>query len=119
MNVRIEQFYPKITSDEAWEQFFEFRENQHREIHPDDPLPSRRLVKKFLMDPHPDYQLDRWMIRGQTDAMPDKLVGLAHLETTNESSPEYETNKHIVYGSISIDKPYRRQGIGGQIFYFS
>jgi RimJ/RimL family protein N-acetyltransferase len=110
--MKIQLFVPQSASEKDWDNFFTHRESINKEIHPNDPPPSRENVIKFILDPHPHYETLYWVAISKSDKT---IIGLADMDYINQNSPDYETNKNIANVNISVNKTYRRQGIGSSL----
>ena len=103
----IERFDPLIACDEFCEAYFEFYAKLFKEINPDDQLPSRKLFKKYLRDPHPHHVHNRWLVFPKGNG--EEIIGCGHIAYETEDSPSYENNSHIMHGGVSVSKDYRQQ----------
>ncbi|MHA2249500.1 MAG: GNAT family N-acetyltransferase [Candidatus Kariarchaeaceae archaeon] len=111
MAYKIEETDFSTLSEEQWISYFEHYERMHLEDFPDYPLPSKDLRKQKIIDDHPNFDIYRWLIY-----LGLKVIGYGFMDVTNPSSPNYETNKHLAEVYISIDKEYRRRGIGTKMY---
>jgi GNAT superfamily N-acetyltransferase len=109
MQFSIQTFDPESTPQELWEKYFDLYEDIRREIYPDDPIPSRNMIKKSLLLPDPNLHHYRWVT---FDNKSKKLIGYAMLNFHRKSSPEYEANKVQAFSDIIVQREYRRKGIG-------
>lgn len=108
MEFKIEEFKPKEVPDEFWEGYFEFTETNFRFHNPDDPLPNREAVIQRLKLDQPHYLSTRYLVKTPDD----KIIGWGGFGATLDTSPEYETNKHLCNINIAILPDYWRQGLG-------
>jgi GNAT superfamily N-acetyltransferase len=111
---RIEQLNVKTANDTLLDKFFHHHETIFMEANPDDPLFSRSRVEKQILDSDPYYEYFRWMVL--LDNETDDYIGYGILTITTEQSPEYESNQHIAWINISVNKDYRRKGIATSVF---
>ena len=91
MKFRVEEFNPKEVPDEFWEGYFEFNEANFKEMNPDDPLPNREGVIQRQKTDYPDYYVKRLL----AITPEEKIIGWAAFGTSEETSSNYEENKHI------------------------
>jgi len=108
MKFRIEEFNPKEVPNEFWEGYFEFTEANHKEMNPDDPLPSREGIIQRQKADFPDYHVKRYL----AITPEDKIIGWAGFGASEETASDYEENKHIANLNIVVLEEYRRKGIG-------
>ncbi len=73
MNYRIEEFDPKLASDDFWNTYFLFTEKLSKEQNPDDPLPNRERVIKNQVTDFTDFHVTRWLAYTEDD----KIIGWA------------------------------------------
>ncbi|MHA2365235.1 MAG: GNAT family N-acetyltransferase [Candidatus Hodarchaeales archaeon] len=109
MNFRIENFYPDNSSEELWKKYFGYIEELFKEENPKDQLPSREITKTSILDPYPYSEIRRYLIFINDT---EDIIGSGRFQWLKENSPEFETNKHILDGYLSIKKDFRRQGLG-------
>lgn len=112
----LKKLEPSIITETEWKNYFNHVERIFREFSSDplDKSPSREVQKSFILEPHPHYagSIFRWLLILPKD---NEIFGYAQLWFPNEKSPDYEAYKDIIYCHISIDKKYRRRGIGSNI----
>lgn len=111
--ISIKLFDPQTVSDELWERFFTLYEKHEKELFPNDPAPSRKIIKKSIKNPDPNYENYRWIIFLDDDEY--NIIGLGKAFFNTEKAPAYQANKHVAFGYISIDKEYRGRGIGTEL----
>ena len=104
MQYKIQIFNPESASEELWQKFFDFNEIIRREIFPDDPLPSRDVIKKSILLPDPNLHYYRWAVFNNKS---NKIIGYAMLNFHRKSSPEYEVNKIQAFSDIIVREEYR------------
>ncbi|MHC4931074.1 MAG: GNAT family N-acetyltransferase [Planctomycetota bacterium] len=109
LELNIEEYDPTHLSEPQWESFFELHEQRFRENFPDDPLPAREPKRKYMTSPHPHWEIAWWRAFSPAE---DRFVGLGGAWFESERSPSQETNRHIGYVDIYIDRRFRRRGIG-------
>ncbi|MFX1284300.1 MAG: GNAT family N-acetyltransferase [Promethearchaeota archaeon] len=109
----INTFDPQTASDDVWEKFFEAYKKYQEEMYPGDPLPSNDRLKKEMKNPGPDPKDFRWLVFSEETNM--NVIGYGRVTIYNESSPAYQSNKHVASGMLFIDKEYRRLGIGTEL----
>ncbi len=109
MNFRIEPFDPKTTSNEIWDRHYTLYQRFFYELFPDEPVPSKKRMIKEISEPHSDYNHIRWIAYSEEK---DSCIGWLSLYISKETSPAYDTNKHVLDIHIYVDEDHRRQGIG-------
>ncbi|UCG03214.1 MAG: GNAT family N-acetyltransferase [Candidatus Heimdallarchaeota archaeon] len=102
-------FDPDSTSDELWEKYYLFYLRIFKEMFPDDPPPSKECLKKEMENPHPDNKDYRWIL---SEEKSNNIIGYGRVTVYNKSSPAYQANKHIAFGTLFVDKSHRRLGFG-------
>jgi GNAT superfamily N-acetyltransferase len=111
MTYRIEETdFDKLSDDEidsCMDHFY----RMHREDFPSYPPPNKELRIKFLTKKSPYRTYRRWSVFDDDR----NCIGFAFLINTTSKDPSYESNKHIGNIDISIDKQYRRYGLGTKI----
>jgi GNAT superfamily N-acetyltransferase len=107
------KFDPLKASDERIEQFFDISEEYYIEMDPDEPLEPRELRKKFLLDPHPNYGFNAWLVYPKEEKK--RVIAYGVFSFHLEEDPNYEENKHIGYTVIYVSKDYRRRKLGSKI----
>ncbi|MCG3225658.1 MAG: GNAT family N-acetyltransferase [Candidatus Heimdallarchaeota archaeon] len=108
MEYKIVEFKPKEAPDEFWERYFEFTETNQKEMNPDDPLPDREGTIQRQKADFVDFYVKRLL----AITPDDKIVGWAGFGFSEETSSDYEENKHIAQMNIVVLKDYRHKGIG-------
>jgi RimJ/RimL family protein N-acetyltransferase len=109
---KIVEFDGSTANDELIEMFIDFNIITMHEIDPDDPGPTRDVLKKFIRDKHPHYHKYSWII---IDKNNNQIIAVADLSYVSDKHPAYDKNKHIANISISILAEYRRKGIGTKL----
>lgn len=112
MNYTFKIFNPKTASDKLWDDYYSHHTNIEKEIFPDDPVQSKEMFIKSISNPDPYFQIYRWLVRESSNNI---VIGDAHLDFYNTSSPSYEANKNISFAEVSVHKNYRRKGIGSEL----
>ena len=107
MKYEIKTFNPKETSDNLWNNYYQYQETIFREENPKDVLPDRALDKSFMLNFSPTYDIYRWLIFSEDST----VIGKGTLWFQNEKSPDYEGVKNKTYLYISIAKDFRRKGL--------
>ncbi len=111
MKFRIKEFKPREVPDEFWEGYFEFIESNHREMNPDDPLPSREGIIQRQKADYPDYTVKRWLAYTPEN----KIIGWVGFGASKETASDHEENKHIAQINVRVLKNYRRKGLGTEL----
>lgn len=103
----MEEFEPESASEEEWRAYHEFRHRRHLEESPDDPEIPDDVVERRLKRRDPYTASHRWLVfRG------GHVVAELFASTLTPLSPEYETNRHILFADGWVLDEARRQGIG-------
>lgn len=106
--IQINEFLPTEFSKEDWLQYHSYAESIFREFNPRDPLPDREEQEKLLLEPDPTFTIIRLMA---IDNKSKKIVSVGRVSFENDSSIDYETNKHVAFVYISVLASHRKQGI--------
>ena len=61
-DLRIEQYDPAAMAEPLWTSFIELNEQRFRESFPDDPLPARELKRRYMVTPHPNWEILWWRV---------------------------------------------------------
>ena len=112
MQFTIQLFDPKTASQELWNGYFDHYENIFQEVFPDDPMPSRDVIKKSILLPDPNREYHRWIVFSGID---NTVIGYGKLVFHKKTSPEYEANKFIAEADLSVRKKDRQHGIGTEL----
>ncbi len=115
MKHKFEIFSPKDASDVLWDKYYSHHIAIHQEIFPDDPLPSKEMIVKSILNTDPNYDVYRWIVLNSDN---NTIIGSGKLEFHNTSSPAYEANKTNTFTELSVRKEYRRKGIGSGLVKF-
>jgi mycothiol synthase len=90
-----------------WARYHEYRRLRHAETRPDDPVKPDDLAEIDLTREEP------FDIRYRYEVARDGLMLSWFVASTiKPGSPEYESNKHIMWADASVRKDRRRMGIG-------
>ena len=92
---------------EFWKRFHEYRRVRHAETRPDDPLQPDDLVEIDMKRDDPFEIKYRYEIERD-----GAMLSWFTATTTKPGSPEYETNKHILWADASVHRDHRRRGLG-------
>jgi RimJ/RimL family protein N-acetyltransferase len=109
----IKQFQPEKTTDDIWEKYYQFDEEIFREKYPKDSLPDRELDKSFILDPHPHYDIYRWLVYSTDNNQ--SIIGKANLWSLNKKSPDYQNVKDKINIYISVKREFRRKKIATEL----
>ncbi len=104
----IEEFKPQEFNQDDWERYHSYAESIFREFNPRDPLPDREEQEKILLEPDPTFTTIRLKA---TDTAHQKIVSIGRVSFENDSSIDYESNKHAAFIYISVLASYRKHGI--------
>jgi mycothiol synthase len=100
-------FDPGSASPEQWSAYHDFRRRRHAEDPLADPFVPDDVVERRLKRPDPFMADHRWLAFRE-----QRVVAELSADTVTPISPEYETNKHLVYADAWVLGEARRQGIG-------
>jgi len=98
---------PKTAPQEFWKRYHAYRRLRLAETRPDDPVQPDHLVEMDMKRENPFEIKYRYEIA--RDAV--MLSSFAAM-TTKPGSPEYESNKHILWTDGSVHPDHRRRGLG-------
>jgi GNAT superfamily N-acetyltransferase len=97
----------KTAPQEFWKRYHAFRRVRHAETRPDDPVQPDDLVEMDMKREDPFELKYRYEI-----ARDGGMLSWFTATTTKPNSPEYESNKHILWADASVHPDHRRQGLG-------
>ena len=97
---------PARAASDFWSRYHVLRRLRHAEMDPDDPLEpdevaEARMKKRSPFDEPHYFEMSREGV----------MISLLYLENPTPTNPEYETNKHLVWGDIYVLPDHRRRGI--------
>lgn len=96
-----------VRADRAfWARYHELDRLRHLELWPDDPMTPDEIVEAELKKDNPFELHDRYEI--SRDGV---MLSTFHTETVSPASPEYETNKHLMWLDLYVRPDARRHGI--------
>jgi mycothiol synthase len=101
------RFDPARADGEEWRRYHELRHLKHAEMHPDDPLEPDDVVEGRMKRPDA-FDLRHWFVMSRGDV----VVSTFGCENTAPGNPEYETNKHLMWGDVYVRPEERRRRIG-------
>jgi GNAT superfamily N-acetyltransferase len=97
----------ETASRDFWARYHAYRRIRQAETRPDEPLKPDALVETGMKRNDPFNIVYRYeMVRD------GEMVGWFEASTSSPASPEYDTNKHILWAHASVHRDHRRQGIG-------
>ncbi len=111
MTFRVGKTDFKQLSDEVIDSFIEHYNLIHKEDLPTFPVPNKDLTMEFMTKQSPYRAYRRWLIHNDENI----CIGYAYLIHVTDKYPTYESDKHIGNIHISLNKQYRRQGIGTRV----
>jgi GNAT superfamily N-acetyltransferase len=100
-------FEPASASAEEWSAYHYFRRRRHAEEAPEDPRTPDDMVERRLRRGDPYAIEHRWLVFGD-----QQVIAELYASTISPLSPEYESNKHILFADGWVIEDARRQGIG-------
>jgi len=98
---------PRTAPREFWTRYHAYRRIRHAETRPDDPIKPDDIVEKTMMHEDPFEIRYRYEV-----ARDGRLLSWFTASTSRPGSPEYESNKHLLWVDASVHRDHRRQGIG-------
>ncbi len=99
---------PRTAPREFWTRYHAFRRLRHAETRPDDPITPDGIVEKALKHEDP------FEIRYRYEVVRERvLLSWFAARTSKPGSPEYETNKHILWADAAVHPDHRRRHLGG------
>jgi GNAT superfamily N-acetyltransferase len=101
------EFRPDEASPDEWRRYHAFRRRQQAEWRPDEPLMPDHVAEARLRLPDRRVFDMRWHLR-----VGDEVVSVLEAEATRPESPEYETNRHLLWAFAYVLAGHRRRGIG-------
>ncbi len=105
----IRQFNPLTASRRDWSRWHEYRHQRDAESRPDDPPYPDELAEKSVVASFEDPDHDRLTYvvdRGE------RVIAALSASWSTESSPAFETNKHLAHFWVYVLASERRRGIG-------
>src|SRR5712691_11650958 len=101
------ELVPGTASRGEWERYHAFRRRKQAERRPEDPLVPDDVTEVRLTRPDPFQETRRHLaVEG------GEVVGELEVEAVLPASPEYETNRHLLWAWAYVLEPHRRRGIG-------
>jgi len=100
-------FEPQGTSRELWAAFHAYRRERHAERAADEPLAFDEVVEENMKIESATWPSRRFYVEAK-----GRMVGFCALAGPKPDTPEYPSNRHLVYFSSGVIGPYRRRGIG-------
>ncbi|MCY3411239.1 MAG: GNAT family N-acetyltransferase [Candidatus Heimdallarchaeota archaeon] len=101
-------------SEAEWESIIALDQQVFRETYPvEDPIPGGEKIKKAKLT-----SIDTYDVRYFLATRDNTFLGYGRLNYTNQTSPNFKENKHIVQCNIRIYSEFRRHGIGKAILKY-
>ncbi len=101
------QFVPEHASRPEWQRHHAYRRTVQVERRPDEPLPPDDVVELMMKRPDPRQHHHRYQV---VDG--GEMVGELYAEGPRPDSPEYATNRHLLFAWVYVLKAARGRGIG-------
>jgi len=101
------EFVPERASPEDWRRYHAFRRRSHEEWRPEEPLEPDEVAQALLCMRSRFSWDHHWQV-----TLGSQVVSELGAETVRPESPEYETNRHLLWAWVWVLEPYRRRGIG-------
>jgi GNAT superfamily N-acetyltransferase len=102
----VEAFLPRRATARDWERYHRFRRRRHREHRPDEPVAPDDVAETALQRDDPMTVVSRHLVTAR-----DELIAELLTRRSRPGSPEYETNRHLLWASVHVLEPHRRRGI--------
>lgn len=115
MKYRIVEFDPSTAPEDLLERYFDFEDRMFRELETEDPLPLREHRCESIRDTNPQRQVLRWVVIGDIDGK-EEVIGKSEITFVTEADVGCEEHGHIAEISLGVDKRFRRQGLGTELF---
>ena len=106
----ISEFVPVSASAPEWARYHAYRRRWQSERRPDEPLSPDDVVEAMLARPDLREHHHRYQV-----VVGDEMVGELHLSAPRPESPEYDTNRHLVWAETYVLEEHRRRGIGRRL----
>jgi GNAT superfamily N-acetyltransferase len=90
-----------------WARYHAYRRLRHAETRPEDPITPDDIQQAELIRENPHELRFRYEI---SDG--NQMLSWFSAVATKPGTPEYDTNKHLLWANISVLQDHRRQGIG-------
>jgi GNAT superfamily N-acetyltransferase len=100
------EFVPEHASAGQWARHHAFRRIMQAEWRPEEPLPSDEVEEVRLKRANPQQIVHRYQV-----VEGDEMVAMLGVEGPRPGSPEYETNKHLLWAWGYVLRSHRRCGI--------
>jgi len=95
-----------LTRDE-WTLYHAYRRRRHSDMSPEDPLVPDDIEELLLSRPDSRWIHARWMLLEGGE-----VVSVLRTELTNPESPEYATNRHLMWAEAHVLDTHRGRGFG-------
>jgi mycothiol synthase len=96
------EFKPSELTEEDWKKYFDSRDRVYSQLAPDDPSPSHKRRRSYMLSPHPDYELSWW----RADSDSGEVVGMGRVWWARESAPNYEGEKETAYADLILEEEF-------------
>jgi GNAT superfamily N-acetyltransferase len=101
------EFVPPEASPEDWGRYHAFRRRQQAESRPEEPLTPDAAAERLMLRRNPRKEEHRWQVtRGE------EIVSVLEADAVRPESPEYETNRHLLWAAAYVLAGHRGHGIG-------
>ncbi len=100
-------FSPERARSEEWQRYHAFRRARQRESRPEEPVPPDHVVEAELQLPRRFEANLHFQV-----SVDGEMAGFLTASAVLPASPEYETNRHLLWAEGWVLEPYRRRGIG-------
>ena len=104
---RAAEFVPERASPQEWRRYHVFRRRSHEEWRPDEPVQPDDVAQALLCMPSTQTWEHRWQV-----TLDGEMVSELGAEAVRPESPEYETNRHLLWSWAWVLEPSRRRGLG-------
>lgn len=115
MNYKIIKFNPQKTSSDLINAYLEFYRKIMIEEYPDeDPKYRVVLQEENIYKDHVLYEYTRWLAIDESKGC--KVIGESSIEEPTLKHPAFDEQMQALWFWIRVDKEYRRNGIGTNLF---
>lgn len=103
----IRRVVPATASREEWARFHVYRRIRQREHRPDEPLAPDDVVEAMQSRENPvEFHFRYHLVQGA------EMVGELNVSAPRPESPEYPTNRHLIWADGYVLESHRRAGLG-------
>jgi GNAT superfamily N-acetyltransferase len=102
----VRAFEARHATPDDWRRYHAFRRRRHAEERPDEPLRPNGVVETLLARDSPQMtETSHVVLDG------DEMVAALTTERTRPESPDYPTNRHLMWMDVWVLNAHRHRGI--------